>query len=129
MFCKLLLVALQLEAALWDQSSASAEGVRFLFMLFLPAVVHQGVCTAVTWSLHSSGGLEVRTVVDPSDRYVLAPDSQERPCKERALLMFSCTKKTTFALKRADVTVDGRESCRDGCHRETRHTGFVFPLP
>jgi len=43
--------------------------------------------------------------------------------------MFSCTMKRTFALKRADAIVDGRGGCRDGCHRQARHAGFVFPLP
>lgn len=68
-------------------------------------------------------------VVHPSGGGVLAADSQEGQCEEQVFLIFSCTIKRTFALKRADVIADGRGSCRDGCDREARRTGSVFPLP
>lgn len=105
------------------------KGCSLPFRALSSSACASGDCTAVIWLLHSSGGLEVGMVVDPNGGYVLAPDSQEGLCEKQALLMFNCTIKRTFALKRADVIADGRGSCRDGCHREARHAGFVFPLP
>lgn len=90
---------------------SKCKGCSLPFHALSSSTRASGDCTAVMWLLHSSGGLEVGMVVDPSGGYVLTPDSQEWLCEEQALLMFSCTIKRTFALKRADVIADGRGGC------------------